>query len=148
MKWATTKVQLYSREDEIVVVDDFLYALSLVTHPNDCNDSNFPPQICSASLLSLSRRLYLPLWYSGDMVLELTFLSHSCSLFLYPKQLLCVSPFRFPVSPFLAFSLSPSFSVSLSHFPVSPFSRFLPSSLLLKFHFHFQFSRTCELIIL
>jgi len=114
MKWAPAKVQLYGQEDEFVVLDDFLYDLSPVTHPNGCNDYNFPPLICSASLFSLSRPLYMSLCYSGHTVPKLTFLS-----------LILVLAFSLFLSIFLAFMFLP-LSVS----------RFLPSSLFLKSHFH------------
>jgi len=39
---------LYAREDEFLVVDDFFYDLSSVTHPNGDNDCNYPPLICNA----------------------------------------------------------------------------------------------------
>ena len=72
---------------QFVVVDDFLYNLSPVTHPNDDNDWYFPPLISNASLLSLShfRSCFIPL-----------------SIYLS----------RFPVSSFVGFLLSPILSLS------------------------------------
>jgi len=80
MKWAPTTVQLYGRQDEIIVVDDFHYAMSRVTHPNGYNDSNFPPLLCNASLLSLSRRLQ---W----MFLSSSFATPIFSLSMSPQLL-------------------------------------------------------------
>jgi len=86
MKWAHRRVQCYGRHDEMVVVDDFRYPLSPVTHPNGCNASNFPPLVCSASLLSLSRCLQ---WLFLSSFFAALVLSQSLSPPLL--QTLCIS---------------------------------------------------------
>ena len=131
----------------MVVVDDFCYAMSPVTHLNDCNAlnfpplvcsvSNFPPLVCSTSLLSLLAVFngcssLLPLQHS----FSLRFFLHHClnSLYILVSRYLLLSAPNAPRDYCFSLSLCVSSTLATPVWELTFLSFSLSLSLSL-FHF-------------